>query len=208
MLGTIRGIFMGANRYTVASFTAGIFLFLTANACLSATYKCKDAKGQTIFSDRSCGNAAVPIQVHDNGMARPSEESIVETKLENAKSNRKYSDKCSFSSYGSQGQEIADSAKEECYKNEVLKESGKSNQVKLTAYNKWKEYDKEAKENLRHQQREANENAREQQREANENAREQQRQQREEEALRRKQNRPLTGHCTSDYAGGMNCVVQ
>lgn len=76
----VRGMFMGSNRHkAVVGFTAGIFLCLAANSCFSATYKCKDSKGQTIYSDRSCASGATPIQVQNNGMARPPENSIIET---------------------------------------------------------------------------------------------------------------------------------
>lgn len=140
----VRGMFMGSNRYkAVAGFAAGIFLCFAANSCFSATYKCKDSKGQTIYSDRSCASGATPIQVQNNGMARPPENSIIETKLDDAKLNRKYSDKCSFTYYtysDDKGKTLAAAAKDECYRNEILKESGKSAQISLEAYNLWMDH--------------------------------------------------------------------
>ncbi|MDO9188691.1 MAG: hypothetical protein Q7U24_02385, partial [Sulfurimicrobium sp.] len=99
--------------------------------------------------DIACEYGAATVKLHDNTIDRTQNErsrdgeKIFDSKVDDAKSNRRYADKCSFSYYTNsdeKGRILATAAKDECYKNEMLKESGRGNQISLDAYNLWKDH--------------------------------------------------------------------
>ncbi len=136
-----------------------IFILLafafTASTAYADVYRCV-VNGKTVYSDSRCEYGASPIKLQDNiirrtqsdkdrddQMAYRAGQMALEEKVNDAKSARQYANKCSFSAYAlgdDKGKILAAAARDECYKNEILKESGKSDQVSLDAYNLWKDH--------------------------------------------------------------------
>lgn len=149
MFDKVRGGYVAVDRYKIATgFLASTFLLLTADLCFAMTYKCKDSSGRVIYSDSMCEYGAATVKLHDNTINRTESErsrdnqAIFDGKVNDAKSTKKYGAQCTFTyrEGSGKGYVLASAAKDECYRNEILKKSGRGDQIKLDAYNLWKDY--------------------------------------------------------------------